>query len=293
MAWRARVPRVHICGTGEPFMNRHILNMIDSSAAIYEKVSLQTNFNRLLFKKYNYLDAIVRRADSISSITTDFLSGDSKQHDQLKKGSSYLDVIESLRFISKNSNIFLNIQYLLTRLNYKTLPDLITALIGHGIREFSLNVVNLFSYGFNSFTADSSVYLSHDSDVKKILEEAKRIADGEGIPLYLPLPADQWESGCDVFWQKIQIWPVKGNNPDRFAENLIPHACRAVVLGELSSLGYIFDYTDVMDFWNNPVLVDIRRNLIDGVYPDEQCLHCYCYDKSDSCYRSDFLDPSR
>ena len=285
MAWQARVPRVHICGTGEPFMNREILEMIDCAAALYGKVSLQTNFNCSLFKKYRYLDEIVDRADFISFITTDFLSGDPLHHNQLKCGSSYIDIMNSLKFISNNSCINLNIHYILTRNNYKFFLRLLVDLVDNGIKNFNINVVNLFSYNFNLFTSDDSVYLSSDFLIKDTLDEAMVFAKDNCIPIYLPLPADQWENGCDVFWQKVQIWPVQGNDPDRFAENMVPHACRAVVLGELSSLGYIFDYTDLMDFWNNPGLVKIRRNLINGVYPDKQCRHCYCYDKPDSYYR--------
>ena len=55
---------------------------------------------------------------------------------------------------------------------------------------------------------------------------------------------------------------------------MIPHACAAVVRGELSSLGYLFDYENIMDAWNNPVLVEIRENMIRGKYPDEWCKTC-------------------
>jgi hypothetical protein len=95
-----------------------------------------------------------------------------------------------------------------------------------------------------------------------------------------------------VFWQKIQVWPVRGNDPRRYHENLVPHACRAVVMGRLSSLGYIFDYDDLMDFWNSETMVSIRRGIIDGRYPDDECRFCYCYGNPDGYYRQLAADSS-
>jgi hypothetical protein len=32
-----------------------------------------------------------------------------------------------------------------------------------------------------------------------------------------------------------------------------------------------------MDFWNNPQLVAIRQDLINGTYPSEACVYCQNY----------------
>jgi hypothetical protein len=159
-------------------------------------------------------------------------------------------------------------------------------MIRRGIRNLRLCVVNLFSYDFNAFTGSDAVYVSSDHAITQVLEQVRETAAENGIDLYLPTPADRCSTGCDVFWQKIQIWPVQGNDPKRAKENAIPHACRAVVRGDLSSLGYLFDYENVMAFWNNPELVEIRQNLLAGRYPDQECRYCYCYQNADGYYQS-------
>ena len=42
LCYRARVPKVHICATGEPFLHHDILAMIDYVAARYGRASVQT-----------------------------------------------------------------------------------------------------------------------------------------------------------------------------------------------------------------------------------------------------------
>lgn len=276
MAYKGRVPKVHICGTGEPFMNDNIINMIDYAIKVYGSTSLQTNFYKRLFDKYNYLEEIVKRNGKINYITTDIMSGSPQQHNYIKKGGSYDELISSLQYISNNSDIPIKVSYVLTKQNYSTIIDLIDNLHSSKIRNCSIGISNMFTYDFNELTASNQVYTSKDSHITELLNKAVEHGKTKNISVGIPNPADK-VNNCHYFWDKIQTWPVKGNIPERYQENLIPHACRAVVIGKLNSLGYIFDYKNVMDFWNNEKLVTVRRNLINGIYPDEECKYCYCY----------------
>jgi FkbM family methyltransferase len=127
-------------------------------------------------------------------------------------------------------------------------------------------------------------YTSEDIEITQALEEAKSYGAQNKIKVNVPLPVDSEQNQCDVFWHKVQIWPVMGIDPMRYSENMIPHACRAVVKGHLNSLGYLFDYDNIMDFWNNEKLVTIRQNLMNGIYPDEECKYCYCCRSTDSVF---------
>ena len=66
---------------------------------------------------------------------------------------------------------------------------------------------------------------------------------------------------------------------------MIPHACAAVVRGNLNSLGYIFDYDNIMDAWNSKKLVEIRSNLLKGIYPSEYCKNCYLCHLEETYYK--------
>jgi molybdenum cofactor biosynthesis enzyme MoaA len=46
MAYDARVPHVHIVATGEPFLHKDIIKMIDYVIGKYGEVSFQSNFNK-------------------------------------------------------------------------------------------------------------------------------------------------------------------------------------------------------------------------------------------------------
>ncbi len=285
MAYKGRVPHIHICGTGEPFMNKNVLDMLDYTIHVYGKTSIQTNFCKHIFDKHNYLEEILKRKKNISYITTDIMSGDPQQHNELKKGSDYKDVIDSIEYIARNSKINVKVHLLLTQLNYETINNIIDDISNREISNCSLNIVNLYSYDFNKYTASDMVYTSSDIDISKTLQQAAAYGKRKNIPVSVPQPADLTTDICNVFWTKIQTWPVKGNLPERYHENLIPHACRAVVNGELNSLGYIFDYENVMDFWNNEKIVSIRESLLKGIYPSGECRYCYSCNSKDGVFK--------
>ena len=139
--------------------------------------------------------------------------------------------------------------------------------------NYELLIVNLLSYDYSDFTSSQNVYSREDEEITRVLNAIKERMDNKGIKAVIPNPKED-EEQCYVFWTEFQTWPTKGCEKERYIENMIPHACAAVVRGELSSLGYLFDYENIMDAWNNPVLVEIRENMIRGKYPDEWCKTC-------------------
>ena len=276
MCYEGRVPNVHICATGEPFLHKDILPMIDYLIEVYGFASIQTDLFAPIFKKHNYLDAIVARGDLITKITTDILSGDPKTHEELKRGSSYEDVLSSMEYISRHSSVHFEVHYIITRLNYEHIDLLIEDLARRRI-NCHVAIVNLHAHGFNEFTSPYAVYTSKDIHMTKALHQAEALGRAKGIPVYLPSPADIGSGVCGSFWSRLQTWPVKGIDKDRFADNVIVGGCNAVVIGNLKSLGYFFDYKNIMELWNNEHFAQIRQNLIKGIYPDEACRFCQNY----------------
>jgi MoaA/NifB/PqqE/SkfB family radical SAM enzyme len=276
MCYEGRVPKVHICATGEAFLHRDIIQIIDYTIEVYGFTSLQTNFFKPLFEKRHYLDEIIQRADSISHITTDILSGDPKVHETLKRGSCYEDVLSSMEYINKYSNIHFEVHYIITKHNYKHIDSLINDLASRKI-NCHIAIVNLYPHYFNDFTAVDSLYTSKDVEITAALQRAKELGEQRGIKVSIPLPADAGKGICGSFWSRFQIWPVKGVDEKRYGENVIIGGCNAVVRGNLNSLGYLFDYKNVMELWNNEHFVKIRKNLLAGIYPDQECRFCQSY----------------
>jgi len=111
----------------------------------------------------------------------------------------------------------------------------------------------------------------------KSLIEAERYAQESKVEISIPEPFDGQNRNCGSFWTRFQVWPVKGIDPKRYSENVIIGGCNAVVRGHLKSLGYFFDYNNIMELWNNDKFQTIRRNLLKGVYPDLECKTCQSY----------------
>lgn len=285
MAYQGGVKRVHVCGTGEPFLNPAVLEMLNYVIDTYQSVSFQTNFWKALFDKNNYLDEIVKRADYISYIATDVCSSLPEEHEYIKKGSRYNELLESLAYIAQNSSIKIYPFLILTRSNCRHIKGIIDDFLQRGIRNFQLNIGNLFSYDYSEFTSSDNVYISTDTEITEMLEKLVLYGKKNGIEVNIPLPADKRTQMCSVFWDKFQTWPVRGCESGRYGENMIPHACGAVVHGDITSLGYLFDYDSVMDAWNSEKLVEIRQNLLEGRYPSEYCKKCYCYHLEDSYFK--------
>lgn len=273
MCYSSRVPHVHICGTGEPFFNNEVLKMMDYCIAIYGKTSIQTNFHRPLFEKKNYLDEIRKRAKGIEYITTDILSGDPQQHNELKKGSNYEDVLNAMEYINQSTPLRFRAHLILTHENYNNINRLIDDIYERGINA-SLEIVNLHPHNFNRTTSHDAPYKRRDIEITKVLESAIKNANKKGVQISVPRPFDSQNNSCGSFWTRFQTWPTKGNDPSRYHENVIIGGCNAVVRGKLSTLGYIFDYKDIMSLWNNKYFTFYRKELLKGRYPDTECMNC-------------------
>lgn len=286
MAYDGGVKKVHVCGTGEPFLNVNILDMLDYVIAKYEKVSFQTNFSKDIFERKHFLDEIVKRSEHISFINVDVCSSKPEEHNMIKIGSSYNDLLDSLEYLSKRSKIHIVAYLILTKSNWHNIKGIIDDFLDRGINNFKLEIGNLFSYDYSEFTSSENVYISTDKEITEMLEEVKEYGKNRGgVQVDIPRPADETTEICNMFWTKFQTWPVKGCDSKRYGENMVPMACGAVVRGDLCSLGYIFDYKNIMEAWNSPRLVEIRKNLLHGVYPSEYCKKCYLCNLEDSYYK--------
>ena len=282
MAKEGMVPEIHICGTGEPFLNQDILPMIDYVIEKYGEVSLQTDLWKTIFEKKNYIDEIIKRQKHIKYISTDILSSIPEEHERIKQGSSYKEIMDSLEYIGKNSSLLIRIVVIVTKQNYKNIKGIIDELKKRNV-NFDMLLVNLLSYDYSEFTSSDNVYTSKDYEITEALDETVEYAKLNNININTLKPAEL-EDDCYVFWDEFQTWPVKGCEKNKYGENMIPHACAAVIRGELNSMGSLFDYKTIMDAWNNEKLVELRENMINGKYPSEWCKNCIFYHAKDSIY---------
>lgn len=276
MCYEAKVPHVHMVAAGEPFLHRDVLKMMDYLSERYGALTIQTDFDSRLFKKRQLLDAIVRRKDRILSITTDVFPSDI--HNDIKLGSRYEHLMDAMEYLSLRTQIFFRLHLILTKETYKNVDLVLHDLHKRKIRA-AYDIANLHPYGFNDFTSMRNVYLSKDAHITKSLVEAKSLGKQLGLEVNIPKPWDKSsgneKGNCINFWSRFQVIPSKKLPKERWIGNVVPSQCNAAVMGTLFSLGNIFDYDNLMDFWNNEKIVKIREDLMRGRFPDPACEKCF------------------
>jgi hypothetical protein len=171
-----------------------------------------------------------------------------------------------MSYISLKSNIKFDVHHILTHKTYHDLYKLPKLLHENNI-NFILHVVNLHAYGFNEFTSVKNAYMSNDLNIERELNTMVEYCEKNNIPYTIPKPFDKG-SGCTVFWSRIQLLPVKTLPKEKWIGNAITNYCNAFVNGGLETLGNIYDYKNVMEFWNNEKIVNIRKGLINGSLSD-------------------------
>lgn len=275
MCHEAGVPRIHVCGTGEPFLHPRILDIIDYVISIYSHVSLQTDFWKVLFEKKKYVDEIIKRKEHTTYITTDIFP--QEVHERIKRGSNFEYLLHCMERISQETDIVFGAHVLLTKKSYKKLTELLYSLHERKI-NFFLEIVHLLPLGFNEFTSLDNVYMSSDTEITAELKRVRQAASELNMQVSIPPPWDKVNidgNRCTMFWHKVQLMPSKKISRERWVGNAIPQQCSAVVQGDLFSVGNVLDYDNFMDFWNNDILVGIRKKIMSGELPDPACRFCY------------------
>lgn len=259
------VPRIHICATGEPLWHPDFFEIFDYSAKRFGMASFQSNFPASLVRERKAIQKILERKDKISGITVDLMGNNS-----IKGGNSEF-LYETLSRITAESDLRVGGNFLITRLNWQDLETVIRDIHRWKLR-LSVRAARVFPHAINPFTDPANAWSAKTltEDEKAGLKEILSLARSLGVRVY---PPKMESGGCDVFWKKLQIWPTRGSAPGRL-DNLVPHGCNAVVLGDMASLGYVGNYPDLFSLWNNPKLVRIRSGLLAGIYPDEHCADC-------------------
>jgi MoaA/NifB/PqqE/SkfB family radical SAM enzyme len=271
----AGVPRIHVCGTGEPFLHPRILEILDYVISVYSHVSLQTDFIKVIFDKKQYIDEIIKREKHITYITTDIFP--QRVHEAVKMGSDFEYLLHCMERISHETDIPFGAHVLLTKQTYQGLTELLLTLHNRKI-HFYLELVHLLPFGFNAFTSLDNVYMSSDIEIKVELDRLREAASSHHLWTIIPQPWDVINKNgmrCTMFWRKVQLMPSKKLAKERWCGNAIPQQCNAVVTGDIFSIGNVFDYENFMDFWNNNKLIGIRKKIMSGELPDEACRSCY------------------
>lgn len=195
----------------------------------YDHVLFQSNFNKSVMNRGNYIEQIVERRDKISYLVTDMHTGDESIFSQINKGSSLTDLLGVLKLLSQHG-IKIHGSCILSRSSSKTIPQIRESLVAHNM-NMDLNIAGPFPHMLNEFSNIDNTYQSLDTMITDLLEKMALLEKHFGIAVTTPKPFDYPDQHCNVFWENIQVWPVADTPKERYHENLLPHACKAVVRG--------------------------------------------------------------
>lgn len=281
--YKARVPRIHICGNGEPTIHPDFLKCLDYVIEKYGHVSFQSNFDHRIYKQKKLVEEVAKREKYINYITMDLVGHNNETHNPLKKGSHFDSILELMSSINKKApGIKFHAHWILTKHNYKGIDKLLFKLKQGGV-NFKLDIVNLHAYEFNDFCSLEARYLLGDDHIRDELNRVKRIADDNKFDISIPLPSNQKTNKCEVFWSRLQIGFGSRNIPrEKWHGNCLCGACNAVVKGNLFGLGDILESNSVRGVWNGSKIKDIRKGLLKGRYPDQKCQDCQNYIEEES-----------
>jgi MoaA/NifB/PqqE/SkfB family radical SAM enzyme len=277
-AYASRVPHIHLCGFGEPLLNKRFWEYADRVIERYGDVSLQTNLHPKLLERH--YDEIIARQASISAITTDALSYHSEVFDRIKVGASHESVLYAMESISKDTKgkILFVLSYIVTRQNYRDIDKLVLLYRDRGIRCV-VSFSNLYTYDeqySNEFLNDQNIYTSTDTEITAELERARKVLALEGIRVRFPQPRDlENQDHCHRLWRALQVGlPVEDADSEHPYGNAIVGGCEAVFDGEFHSMGNVFEHGSIRELWNNRNLVAIRQAMLSGHPPFPECGKC-------------------
>jgi MoaA/NifB/PqqE/SkfB family radical SAM enzyme len=270
------VPKIHICGAGEPFFNKNMLDFIDYVFEEYNDVSFQTNFRRT-FK--NFIPEIARR--TISYIGTDLVGGTKESFEKIKIGSKWEELWDNIAHLEdecrKNNNFIpLHMYCVINKqeITYKNAAALVKKCL-----EFKSikNIVfhNIHAFGFNDFVDFKNIIKVSDYEIISLIENAKKLGKANGLEVSGPAYySDSKNYNCRNFWSRIMLnFPNNKIPENKWKGNVMPGGCLAETIGELYSIGNVFD-TDFWDIWNSEKMIQARKDSLKGNLPDKYCSIC-------------------
>jgi len=264
--------KVAMSGTGEPFMNPQLLEMVKYAKEKESSVLITTNFTLINEKK---AEQIVESGLDLLKISIDATNRET----YLKiRGKDYFDkILESVDLINRikdgmNSKTpYLRFQFVIQSENYKEIPKLIDLAVSKRINAIYLQPLLL------TYVEDRKEFLSKNlmaEELKEILCESKLYADKKAISTNI----DNLISNFDLYFhgQKdgdagkricIMPWFSLFLSADGFIR---PCCSFGTSVGDLGNILQ----EDFKEIWNNDKYLRFRKLIKKGKAPFPVCKDC-------------------
>lgn len=263
LLWDFGVKHIHLCGSGEPFLNKDIFKIfhyIRSKGAITSVLSNATALNQRMLEQIIEAKLDVFNTDLDLVDRKDFAR--IKGRDCLNTLLANIETLVKLRNKSK-SPMKIGVYTLITKESVPVLGDILNTCIALGIDTWCLEylVVDFEDRGY--LTRENAMLFRH-GDVRAAIRPLLSVAKRHGIALYYPKYLNPHYDAKKIFcmrpWSNFMLNIPNLNMPkEKWYGN--------VVCGCSSNKTHQYVYGNIFEqsleeIWNGAAIKELRKNLI-------------------------------
>lgn len=265
------IKSIHLCGTGEPFLNKDIIKMLAYARKKTPHVSVMSNFSR--FFTPHIKDLVKLKLDEV---VTNMDSGDPKQFEEIRCGSSWETVIGNIQLFDEyrkkyNTKTKLGVWCIPMHSTINSLSKVVNTCLACGVDTLKLSY--LIPIGINKLTSHDNVIKPYDWEQVRRLEYIIDYARSKGLKVVAPpLSADSGVNNCQALWNTIMINLPSSKIPEsEWIGNVSLH-CFLAHKGDAFSFGNILKQP-FNEVWDGKKIWKMRMDqLFFGA--DEICQGC-------------------
>jgi MoaA/NifB/PqqE/SkfB family radical SAM enzyme len=168
-----KVAEVNITG-GEPFMHPDIIKIITYAMRLFPGLTISTNGKLLNTEFLQLLQNLDLQYLNIS------LDGNEKYHNQIRKGSDYLTIVNNINLAKRYINN-IGITITLNKYNINVIDDIIEMSYINGIKKINFGIIKK-SY----FNKNDELLISSSDELFEAIKNISFLCDTNNISCYLP-----------------------------------------------------------------------------------------------------------
>jgi len=267
-----RFKLIHMAGIGEPTMHKDLCELISIARRITDKVKITTNGTLLTNEMLKSFEE--------AGLTDIEISMDSFSSEQLMdlRGSDLSVLIENIRFINNHTKMDLQINSVVSNLNYEGLMNIVDVL-GEMDRLKVLHTIPLFkTEQFDGTVVDTIT----DEKYKMLLEKIESDMNIKGLNWRL------WPNSHGVTVDPVIEMKKKNNICFTVFDDPYINVDGYFATCGRREFGGMEDATVGFEKgWNGTKLLKYRTNMLNGKYPSFCGTLCFLKEKEKSALKSD------
>lgn len=271
------VVRLNICAIGEPFLNKHVIKMIEYVKKRRTVCSVLTNGSKPVSNK---IEDIV--ASGLDTFATDMDSGDPDEYEYIKRGLKWNVLIDNLVRLDEERNqqksdMKIHIDSIVAKSNYLNLKKVVDKCLELHVDLLQLGTLVPIEVGEKFASKDNVIEYSDVSIIKNIFRVI-RYGKQKGLQITSSPIFDEscrHPILCRAPWRKLMVNLPHRKIPAKDWLGNVGMFCKLSDTDQGMSFGNIlkqpFD-----EVWNGEKIKALRKRLRDHNAP-QTCLDCSNY----------------